>query len=106
VDHFVKYANRYGPDAAQKKFGIYIWQVLPDNPLDIVNVEPCLFNFPELGHQKTNGLAMPVGIATIPVHSGSCHDFRQCQTGFHGPLDIRISVSLADAMILSRNFMC
>ncbi|MBY3029456.1 transposase family protein [Rhizobium leguminosarum] len=39
VDKYVKYANRYGPDAAQRKFGIYIRQVLPDNPLDVVDVD-------------------------------------------------------------------
>ncbi|WP_311272283.1 MULTISPECIES: hypothetical protein [unclassified Rhizobium] len=39
VDNFVKYANRYGPDAAQKKFGIYIRQVLPDSALDTVDVD-------------------------------------------------------------------
>lgn len=39
VDKFVKYANRYGPDAAQKKFNIYIRQVLPDCALDTVDID-------------------------------------------------------------------
>ncbi len=39
VDKFVKHANRYGSEAAQKKFGIYIRQVLPDSALDIVDVD-------------------------------------------------------------------
>ncbi|CAN7445533.1 hypothetical protein LJR255_002872 [Pararhizobium sp. LjRoot255] len=39
VDNFVKYANRYGPEAAQKKFNIYIRQVLPDSALDTVDVD-------------------------------------------------------------------
>lgn len=39
VDNFVKYANRYGPEAAQKKFNIYIRQVLPESALDTVDVD-------------------------------------------------------------------
>ena len=39
VDDYVKDANRYGPNYAQRKHSIYIRQVLPDNVLDVVDVD-------------------------------------------------------------------